>query len=458
MKRYIHRFTIIVAFISLLLGSVHFLRVRSARGILLRGLKSFSEGLSPLLALLGLTGSVLALVIHAPYAAVSAVAGALLQVGYIRRVIRPHHNFDTLFGEDWQIQLAEKLPAQRHKQLLQRRWTWRMPRPHINPRWERDIVYYTVPATKDQPPQPLLCDLWLPPEGISASGLAFLYVHGGGYYTTSKDFGTRPFFRHLAAQGHIAMDINYRLAPQANLFEMLADVKHAVAWLKGHAVEFEANPARIVLAGGSAGAHLALLAAYAPHHPQLTPPDLKEQDLSVHAVVSYYGVIDMISAYRRMASLFTNMLRRPIPEGLFERPWVRRALNVAAWIRGVEPGALRDYMQENQAVLSSGLEVAMAQLLGGSPEQIPETYQLVSPLTYAGPGCPATLLFQGAHDYLLPIGPARKLHARLRRAGIDSVYVELPQTEHTFDQFLPEFSPPAQVALYDLDRFLALIN
>jgi acetyl esterase/lipase len=57
----------------------------------------------------------------------------------------------------------------------------------------------------------------------------------------------------------------------------------------------------------------------------------------------------------------------------------------------------------------------------------------------------------------LPVNVTRKLHARLQAAGVPSVYIELPQTEHTFDQFLPEFSPPAQVALYDLDRFLALI-
>jgi acetyl esterase/lipase len=151
------------------------------------------------------------------------------------------------------------------------------------------------------------------------------------------------------------------------------------------------------------------------------------------------------------------MIRRPIPDGMLDRPLIRRAMAAAAWVRGVEPLALRQYVQQNQAVLTTGLEPAMARLIGGSPDEIPEVYQLFSPLNYVSPSSPATLLFQGAHDYLLPVSATRQLHERLRAEGVPSAYVELAQTEHTFDQFLPELSPPAQVALYDLERFLALI-
>ncbi len=99
----------------------------------------------------------------------------------------------------------------------------------------------------------------------------------------------------------------------------------------------------------------------------------------------------------------------------------------------------------------------MARLVGGAPEEIPEVYQLVSPLNYVSASSPATLLFQGAHDYLLPVSATRQLHEKLRSMNVPSVYVELAQTEHTFDQILPELSPPAQVALYYLERFLMLI-
>jgi hypothetical protein len=38
-----------------------------------------------------------------------------------------------------------------------------------------------------------------------------------------------------------------------------------------------------------------------------------------------------------------------------------------------------------------------------------------------------------------------------------SAYVELPQTDHAFDIFLPKLSPAAQAAMYDVDRFLAFL-
>ena len=95
------------------------------------------------------------------------------------------------------------------------------------------MIYHTVPGDEWQSPDtPLLLRSVAAAERHTPSGLAILYVHGGGYYTTAKDFGTRAFFRHLVHQGHMAMDINYRLGPQANLFDMLSDVQHAVAWLK----------------------------------------------------------------------------------------------------------------------------------------------------------------------------------------------------------------------------------
>jgi acetyl esterase/lipase len=49
------------------------------------------------------------------------------------------------------------------------------------------------------------------------------------------------------------------------------------------------------------------------------------------------------------------------------------------------------------------------------------------------------------------------LHRRLREAGVASVCVEFPRTDHAFDLFLPTVSPAAQASMYDTDRFLGLM-
>jgi acetyl esterase/lipase len=91
-----------------------------------------------------------------------------------------------------------------------------------------------------------------------------VYLHSGAWCGLDKDFCTRPLFRHLAAQGHVIVDVAYRTFPETDLPGMVADAKRAVAWVKTHAADLEVRPDRIVLAGG----HLALLAAYSHDDPQ----------------------------------------------------------------------------------------------------------------------------------------------------------------------------------------------
>lgn len=99
-----------------------------------------------------------------------------------------------------------------------------------------------------------------------------------------------------------------------------------------------------------------------------------------------------------------------------------------------------------------------ARFLGGRPEEWPDLYRQVSPITHVGPNTPPTLQFMGEHDvYVSAAGTVPELHRKLREAGVPSVYVELPRTDHAFDKFFPEVSPPARTAMYDVDRFLALM-
>ena len=97
-------------------------------------------------------------------------------------------------------------------------------------------------------------------------------------------------------------------------------------------------------------------------------------------------------------------------------------------------------------------------LVGGRPDEWQELYREISPIVHLGPNTPPTLQFVGEHDvYVSRSGSELALHRRLREAGVPSVYVEFPRTDHAFDMFLPELSPAAQAAMYDVDRFLALM-
>jgi acetyl esterase/lipase len=213
---------------------------------------------------------------------------------------------------------------------------------------------------------------------------------------------------------------------------MQGDVKRAIVWMKRNAAALGVNPDRVVLGGDSAGAHLALLAAYAPDDPLLTPEDVRGEDLSVRGVVNYYAVAD----YR-----------------LESRPLVERG-PVAETAKRL----LTSLMETWSGARVPPDDEWSAQFTGGQREDWPELYRRVSPITHVGPDAPPTLQFVGEHDvYVSRGGSILALHRRLQAAGVPSVYVELPQTDHAFDMLLPELSPAAQAAMYDVDRFLALM-
>jgi acetyl esterase/lipase len=435
--------TRILAYFSAAASSLLLFRVRSPAGAPLTLPKMIAASLSPVVAVVGALGSVLGLLSKTHSALIAGGLGALLATRYVKRATAPHDGFELAFGPDWQSQITPVLAPR----MLKRRWTWRMPA-SPEPRWERDIPFWTLPGTDRQ----LLCDVWQPPRDVTPSGLAVVYLHGSGWHFGDKDFGTRTFFHHLAAQGHVVMDVAYRLCPETDLFGMMGDAKRAIAWMRANASRYDVNSARIVAGGGSAGGHLSLLAAYAPDHPELTPEDVKHVDLSVRAVFSIYGPVDMRAYDKHAGATFGRGEPAPQPgeSGLLAKLSDRA---VEALLSRMGSGSLVD---PDWSTITH--DEMMINLLGGLSHDVPEVYDLASPITHVGPHCPPTLLLQGEHDSTVPAYATRDLHRKLVAAGVPVVYHEFPQTEHAFDLVvLPRYSPAAQAALYDVDRFLALI-
>jgi acetyl esterase/lipase len=362
--------------------------------------------------------------------------GAVVAARDVRQVTAPQSGFTQAFGPGWEQALAPKQKAG----MLERRWTWHLPSAP-EARWQRDVPFWTLPDADRR----LLCDLWQPPRGITPSGLAFVSLFGGAWYLLDKDLGTRPFFRHLAAQGHVVMDVAYRLYPETDLLGMVGDVKRALAWMKAQAPALGVNPQRVVLAGASAGGHLALLAAYTPVVAALTPPDVPERDLSVRAVISCYGPTDLRAYYE-----YTRQDRWARPDQLQRRARTSRATSQLP-----RPMAGRGF--ERLGLGTAQPVGAMAPLVGGTPETVPERYALFSPSAHVQPGCPPTLLIQGKEDVITSAMATNRLFEQLVAAGVPAVHIVLPHAEHGFDLLLPRWSPAAQTAWYYQERFLALM-
>ncbi|NYH19272.1 alpha/beta hydrolase [Paraburkholderia bryophila] len=88
-----------------------------------------------------------------------------------------------------------------------------------------------------------------------------LFVHGGAFMRGSKSFNGLIYdnvSRWFARQGCVALNVEYRLAPEASYPSGADDVAAALAWAQAYAGEFGGDPRRIFLVGHSAGgAHVA---------------------------------------------------------------------------------------------------------------------------------------------------------------------------------------------------------
>lgn len=104
-------------------------------------------------------------------------------------------------------------------------------------------------------------DVYAPADAQSAPVVIFWY--GGGWTAGSRE-EYRFVGSALASRGIVAVLPDYALYPQVVFPAFLQDPARAVAWVEAHAREFGGDPARIVLMGHSAGAHMAAFLAYQP--------------------------------------------------------------------------------------------------------------------------------------------------------------------------------------------------
>ena len=87
---------------------------------------------------------------------------------------------------------------------------------------------------------------------------AVLLIHGGGWRTGERSQGI-PIAQRLAANGYVAVTVEYRLSIEALYPAAVHDLKAAVRWLRAHAAEYSIDTAKIAVLGCSAGGQLAAL-------------------------------------------------------------------------------------------------------------------------------------------------------------------------------------------------------
>jgi len=134
--------------------------------------------------------------------------------------------------------------------------------PEFFARWASDsaALRRVLPGRLDLAYGPAAAEkLDLFPVAASTPAPLLAFIHGGYWQALDKSD-----YSYLAAPfveaGIAFASLNYSLAPDSKIGTMIDQVRRALAWLHRHAAAQGSDPARIVVAGHSAGGHLAAMA------------------------------------------------------------------------------------------------------------------------------------------------------------------------------------------------------
>lgn len=128
-----------------------------------------------------------------------------------------------------------------------------------------DIAFVEVTNISGEQ-ETLRLDIYLPPGQAAGPRPAVLWFHGGGFRpgNDKRQVYIPMFARAFAARGYVGIAPDYRLRDDAmsdfagTIADCVADGRQALEWVRAHAAEYGIDPARLALAGGSAGGMLVL--------------------------------------------------------------------------------------------------------------------------------------------------------------------------------------------------------
>jgi len=205
-----------------------------------------------------------------------------------------------------------------------------------------------------------------------------IYIHGGGWVHYTKDnmiFAVLPYL----ARGMDVVNVDYRQANQARAPAAVEDCRCALHWVFKHAKEYGFDTERLVVAGGSAGGHLALMTGMLDEKAGFDDAcafSVGEQPVKVAAIVNFFGISDV-----------AEVLSPP-----------NRQSWAVEWFAGV-------------------------------PDRM-ELARRLSPLTYVRPNLPPIITVHGTADKGVPYEQSVRLHQALDKAGVPNELVTIPNGGH----------------------------
>lgn len=225
-----------------------------------------------------------------------------------------------------------------------------------------------------------------------------IFIHGGALMMGSRKISTKPgsLGGEMLAAGYTVASIDYRLAPQAKLPDIIADLRDACAWVRERGpILFRVDPENVFVMGQSAGGYLTLMSGFCV---QPRP----------RALVSFWGYGDVAGPWYSEPDAFYR-----------QQPLVTKAEADKA-----AGGKLYLYCRQQ------GLWPQV--LTGHDPKKEPRAFDLFCPERNVTPEYPPTLLVHGTQDTDVPYQLSVQMDRALSAQGVAHQFITITNGGHGF--------------------------
>lgn len=130
---------------------------------------------------------------------------------------------------------------------------------------------------------PIKADVYV--DGESPKRPVLVWIHGGALIMGHREAVDQRLKEAFLKRGYAVVSIDYRLAPETQLPEIIQDVEDSFRWIREKGPElFHADPKRIAVSGGSAGGYLTLVTGY-----RVKPRPV--------ALIAFWGYGDLVGSW-----------------------------------------------------------------------------------------------------------------------------------------------------------------
>jgi acetyl esterase/lipase len=271
-------------------------------------------------------------------------------------------------------------------------------------------------------------DVYRPSSGSTPTAV-IVYIHGGCLiYGSRKDINQRQLELYLQA-GYAVVSIDYRLAPESKLPDVIEDLQDAFRWVRNSCPDKSIlDPLRIAVLGHSAGGYLALMSGFCVvPHPQ--------------AIVSFYGYGNIVGDWYSKPDPF--YCRQPaVSEEESGKMRLGSVISEPYEARGKE----KFYLYCRQHGLWP------KEVGGHDPQKEPSFFIPYCPTQNVSADYPPTLLLHGDVDTDVPYEESVLMANELARYQVEHELITIPQWGHGFDNEMDD--PLVRNILNKMLRFL----